>query len=57
MASMTDFEHIAYAVADRVATITLNRPDQLNAFTPTMMPSWSRRSTPPTPTTASGRSS
>jgi enoyl-CoA hydratase/carnithine racemase len=37
MAPMTDFEHIAYAVADRVATITLNRPDRLNAFTPTMM--------------------
>ncbi len=34
---MTDFEHIAYAVADRVATITLDRPDRLNAFTPTMM--------------------
>jgi enoyl-CoA hydratase/carnithine racemase len=34
---MTDFEHIAYAVDDRVATITLDRPDRLNAFTPTMM--------------------
>jgi len=34
---MTDFEHVAYAVADRVATITLDRPDRLNAFTPTMM--------------------
>jgi enoyl-CoA hydratase/carnithine racemase len=36
---MTDtaaFEHITYAVADHVATITLNRPDKLNAFTPTM---------------------
>ncbi len=30
------FEHIAYAVEDRVATITLNRPDRLNAFTATM---------------------
>jgi enoyl-CoA hydratase/carnithine racemase len=37
MAPMTDFEHIAYAVDDRVATITLDRPDRLNAFTPTMM--------------------
>jgi enoyl-CoA hydratase/carnithine racemase len=34
---MSDFEHIDYAVADRVATITLNRPDRLNAFTGTMM--------------------
>ncbi len=35
---MTDaaFEHIAYEVADHVATITLNRPDKLNAFTATM---------------------
>ncbi len=36
---MTDtaaFEHISYAVADHVATITLNRPDKLNAFTATM---------------------
>jgi enoyl-CoA hydratase/carnithine racemase len=31
-----DFEQIAYEVADGVLTITLNRPDKLNAFTPTM---------------------
>lgn len=31
------FKHIAYDVADRIATITLNRPDKLNAFTDTMM--------------------
>lgn len=31
-----DYHHIAYEVADRVATITLDRPDQLNAFTPVM---------------------
>jgi enoyl-CoA hydratase/carnithine racemase len=30
------YTHIAYEVTDRVATITLNRPDRLNAFTPTM---------------------
>jgi enoyl-CoA hydratase/carnithine racemase len=30
------FEQIEYAVADHVLTITLNRPDRLNAFTATM---------------------
>jgi enoyl-CoA hydratase/carnithine racemase len=34
---VTDFSQIAYDVADRVATITLQRPDQLNAFTNVMM--------------------
>ena len=37
---MTDtatFTEIAYEVADGVATITLDRPDKLNAFTGTMM--------------------
>jgi enoyl-CoA hydratase/carnithine racemase len=36
-ADPTTFQHIAYDVADQVATITLNRPQQLNAFTGTMM--------------------
>jgi enoyl-CoA hydratase/carnithine racemase len=31
-----DYETILYEVDDRVLTITLNRPDRLNAFTPTM---------------------
>lgn len=31
-----DFETIRYEVADRVLTITLNRPDRLNAFTAQM---------------------
>ena len=30
------YGQIAYDVADRVATITLDRPDRLNAFTVTM---------------------
>ncbi len=30
------YEQIRYEVDDRVLTITLNRPDRLNAFTPTM---------------------
>ena len=32
-----DYTQIVYEVADHIATITLNRPDQLNAFTNTMM--------------------
>ncbi|MBI1197950.1 MAG: enoyl-CoA hydratase [Phenylobacterium sp.] len=35
--SQPTFETILYDVADGVATITLNRPDRLNAFTPKMM--------------------
>lgn len=31
-----DFQHIAYAVDGPILTITLNRPDKLNAFTPRM---------------------
>ncbi|MBA3654739.1 MAG: crotonase/enoyl-CoA hydratase family protein [Actinobacteria bacterium] len=32
-----DYEQIRYEVTDNVATITLNRPDQLNAFTAQML--------------------
>ena len=30
------FEEITYEVDGRVATVTLNRPERLNAYTPTM---------------------
>jgi enoyl-CoA hydratase/carnithine racemase len=33
---MADYQTIEFAVADHVATITLDRPDQLNSFTETM---------------------
>jgi enoyl-CoA hydratase/carnithine racemase len=32
-----DYTEITYDVSDHVATLTMNRPDKLNAFTPTMM--------------------
>ena len=31
------FETIRYEVEDRIATITLHRPDQLNAISPLMV--------------------
>ncbi|HEX9729883.1 MAG TPA: enoyl-CoA hydratase [Gemmatimonadales bacterium] len=33
---MSDFEHVLVSVADGVGTVTLNRPDKLNAFAGTM---------------------
>ncbi|MEV4355680.1 crotonase/enoyl-CoA hydratase family protein [Nonomuraea sp. NPDC049625] len=33
ISSRTDFTEIAYEVADQIATVTLNRPERLNAFT------------------------
>jgi enoyl-CoA hydratase/carnithine racemase len=34
---MTDFTEIRYEAADGVLTVTLDRPERLNAFTPTML--------------------
>ena len=34
---MSEFEAIRYAVEDGIATLTLYRPDRMNAFTPVMM--------------------
>ena len=35
-----DFEQILYEKSDRIAAITLNRPERRNAFTPTMIREW-----------------
>ena len=35
--SKPEFATLIYEVSDRIATITLNRPDRLNAFTTQMM--------------------
>ena len=34
------YEQIAYEKADGIATITLNRPERMNAFTPVMLNEW-----------------
>ncbi len=30
------YQHILYVVSEKIATITLNRPDRMNAWTPIM---------------------
>ena len=50
-----EYETVRAEVADRILTVTLNRPEKLNAFNPQMMQltcstSWTR----PTPTTRYG---
>jgi enoyl-CoA hydratase/carnithine racemase len=34
--SATTYQHILYEVSEKIATITLNRPDRMNAWTPIM---------------------
>jgi len=34
------YEQIIYEKADGIATITLNRPERMNAFTPQMLDEW-----------------
>jgi 2-(1,2-epoxy-1,2-dihydrophenyl)acetyl-CoA isomerase len=36
----TEFEQIRYEKSEGVATITLNRPERMNAFTPKMLDEW-----------------
>ena len=35
-----EFEQIRYEKSEGVATITLNRPERMNAFTPKMLDEW-----------------
>src|SRR3990172_12083398 len=35
-----DFEQVRYEKSDGIATITLNRPERMNAFTPQMLDEW-----------------
>ncbi len=51
------YSEILLEVADGVALVTLNRPERLNAYTPTMSASSPRRPPPATPTTPCARSS
>ena len=51
------FSEILYEVADGVCTVTLNRPDRLNAVTTTMIRELGEAWSAPTPTTPFARSS
>ena len=51
-----EFREITYDVEDGVATITLNRPERLNAFTPVMLGTGPAPSNTLETTTACGRS-
>ncbi len=48
------FKVVRYEVADRIATITLDRPDRLNAWTGRMHTEYRRAVSRPSRTTPSG---
>ena len=35
-----EYEDVQYGVRDRIATITLNRPERLNSFSPPLLRNW-----------------
>ena len=36
-----EYQDISYEVHDSIATITLNRPERMNSFSPQLLTSWS----------------
>ena len=51
-----NYQHILYEVSDKIATITLNRPDRMNAWTAIMERDVRHAMEVPPPTTMSASS-